>query len=469
MRRTLALALTLGLVVGCKRPPARPEEAPRAVPTEVGKTADPTRQQLIDAVCGARKPCDVLSLKPAGQAPDEPAVKLWVAELTTEPAAANDAEAPKNPEGCVPFEHWLVRSRGPLIAERRELLRVCNNGYGAAGIGEDEIAVAPNQFTHVQRGGSAWRWENSHVLDLSPLRLHREASWTGSTVSAVAERSTFDWADFRGRVRWYKPECPPGGGPPPPAEDELGIVTNDSDTRAYVYDPIPLVTIAEPFRAGAWKTIPLGSCAPPFDGVGSRGFITHGAAGDPRDAAMRVVASANAAKGTTELFIEVVDDVFTGPTAKWLYDDHIELWLKDEDPDPSDLCLPGSAGGGAGRLRQWAIGLADGKLYAGHHATADSITVDRATGKDETGRASVRLRVTLAVPALDAITVVYSDGDDGKTQERLIATSKLTFAKGQTLGHLRPIATEEAVCEVVAGVLVRKLTRPFPAHQPVLE
>jgi hypothetical protein len=439
--RALRLIFAAVLACSCRRR----EEAPRPVPTETVPTGEPTRAQIVAAVCGARKPCEVLELKKAGG-------ELLVVSLTTDPDRARDAAPSLDP--CVPYEHWLLRTRGASIVERREILRLCNDGYGASGVGEDTIIVEPNLFTHRQSGGSAWRWENGRALELSPPRMKTTGWRSGSTIGATSDRGTFDWSEFRGRVYWFKPACPGAGGPPL-GDDDVSAGEPEKNPRAFVYDAIPVVTLPSSFD---FKSASLGSCAPVIDGVGSRGFVMHGPPGDAKDASLRVVAAA--ADKSIVLYVEIVDDTIVGPSAKWLFDDHLELWLKDEDPDPSESCVPGGAGGGAGNLRQWAVRVVDGALLPGAHAKVDPITVEKHEN---------RFKITIASASIEALTVVYSDSDDGKTQERLVATSKLKFDVGATLGRLWPIAKEEAVCEVANGKLDRKLTRTFPADRPLLD
>jgi len=463
LRGTLVFVALLAL--GCRKHAPR-GDGPKAVPsTEVVPRGEPSRAQIEASLCGARSPCLLLDVTHAG-------LGLSVAKVTTDPAGAKDAPSPPGPGYCVPYEHWLVRSKDASIIDRRELLRVCNDGYGASQVGEDRITIEPGRFTHVQYGGSAWRWEQGRTLELSPLRIVKTSWWSGSTVAAVAERGAFDWLAFRGRARWYRPACPSGGGPPPVIDDdEMTIVDKPEDPRAYVYDPLPVVELPAAFRGGDWKTTALGTCAPLLDGVGERGFVVFGPPGDGSDASLRVIAARTKdPKSTVELYVEVADDTPVGPSPKWLFDDHLEIWLKDEDPDPSELCLPGAAGGGAGALRQWAIRLADGKTFPGMHAASspDPFTIARSEGKSVDGRTVVRLKIGIAVTALEAITVVYSDGDDGKTQERLIATSRLKLGKAPTLGRLWPIESNEAICSVENGALDRKLTRAFAADGPVL-
>lgn len=457
--RSLLLCAALALVA-CRRPP--PDDAPRPVPSTESTTSEPSRAQLESTLCAARAPCALVEVKSASAG-------LWIVKITTDPGGHADAASP-SPERCVPYEHWLVRAKGSSIVDRRELLRTCNDGYGAAGVGEDVVTIEPGLFTHVQRGGSAWRWEHGRTLELDPLRMKGITWWSGSTISPVSERGAFDWSSFRGRARWYRPPCPAGGGPPPtPDADELDIVSRPNDPRAYVYDPLPVVELPESFRSGGFASTPLGTCAPPIDGVGERGFVVSGAPGDDADARLRIVAARTGDPKTTELYVEVADDVSIGPSAKWALDDHLQVWLQEDDPDPSELCLPTSAGAGAGALTEWIVRLVDGKTFPGLHAGGSTpIVVSRATGKSVDGRAVTRLKLVLTAPSLQAITLAFSDSDDGKTIERVIAHSRLSPGKAATLGRLWPVDPKEAICTSASGALDRRLTQAFPANAPVL-
>ena len=53
------------------------------------------------------------------------------------------------------------------------LTEACNNGYGAAGVGEDDVSVDADTktFTRGQSGGSNWRWEETTTLGLDPFRV----------------------------------------------------------------------------------------------------------------------------------------------------------------------------------------------------------------------------------------------------------------------------------------------------------
>lgn len=459
----LVLALVFALGCSKKRKPepvsaVPPEEAPRELRDD----------EIGAAACAGRVGCKLEKVMRAGT---RDAVSLAVAEVSFEAADAgpDTAGVGAGEKICDPHEAWLVRTRGKVL-DRKLLLEICNDGYGASGVGEDELSVetpagAPPIFRHVQSGGSSNRWEHTSILELAPMRLRAIEWWSGYTIAAAVERGRFDFVDFRGHVRWFRPPCPEGGGPP---EDEPGAVDDLRDgPELFVYDVIPAAVLPDSFD---FRTTALDSCAPLFDGTDGHGFVTHGPAVDPRDASMRVVARQDEKGAPHELFIEVRDDVFTGPTAKWLYDDHLELWIGDEDPDAAELCLPSQHGGGAGRLRQWAVRVADGKTFPGYGAPTlarDPIVVERAEAT-EGGAKIVRFHVTIGTKDPDRISVVYSDGDDGKTQKRLIATSRLVFGKAATVGRLWSVPREEATCAVQDGKLVRVLHRDFAGDHAAL-
>ena len=77
-------------------------------------------------------------------------------------------------------EFWLLKGdEAPRL-----LLKLCNDGYGAAGMGEDEVKVFPNGIQHFQAGGSNWRWESTKTIRLSPLAVTRELACSYNTVGA---------------------------------------------------------------------------------------------------------------------------------------------------------------------------------------------------------------------------------------------------------------------------------------------
>jgi hypothetical protein len=108
------------------------------------------------AMCQDRSPCRVIETLDAGRS--NGGVKLNVLHVVLgddQPLSEPEAELP--PCSPYPEEYWLQEvSRDGQISHRR-LFAFCNDGYGAANIGEDTVTVGPNRITLERAVGSAWR------------------------------------------------------------------------------------------------------------------------------------------------------------------------------------------------------------------------------------------------------------------------------------------------------------------------
>ena len=330
-----------------------------------------------------------------------------------------------------PVEWWFVSPEG----KGQLLLTVCNDGYGASGVGDDTITVddKTNTFTHSRYGGSAWRWTSETKVGLVPLRVISESNETfHATAPNVVSSSSWNWDAFSGKWAADVAPCSGEGEPNPEGEAQKVEATL-----------IPSVKLPAPFVAGGWKTTGLAGCSAP----GS--FVTFGKQTGSNDASLRVVASG------PELFVAVRDDVFVERAAKWTLADHVELWLADE-PDPWMTCASQRGG------EQWGLAL-DGTTNAGHGSPKSAPKVEVARGEGV-----VRLRVTFA-EAPKRVTVVYSDTDDGKKQKSLVATSKLKFATVATFGQLKTLPESQAECVVEGEALVPRVVRAYQPEKAVIE
>jgi hypothetical protein len=212
------------------------------------------------------------------------------------------------------------------------------------------------------------------------------------------------------------------------------------------------VTLPEGFRTGGWRANSLGACAATADGA-QAGFVVHGPPGSAKDARLRVVASPE-----KELFIEIEDDVLVGPGAavagkSWVTDDHLEIWAA-EDSGIGECRYDGAP------TEQWALRLTDGKAFAGHGKPTWEVT-------SEIERRDHVVRVKLAPIAFRYLTVVYSDSDDGKKQERLIGTSAVAFGKAATLGELFTVPEARASCVLDGKGALRPKVMPAEGPGPV--
>ncbi len=382
-------------------------EAGKAVLLSVLLATPAALAQSAKDVCGKRPRCSVKGTTPAIKGHE-------VVELSLGPRAAEEG-----PE-CEQREWWLRRPDKFVV----KLLEACNDGYGAAGIGEEEVEIGENLFTHTRSGGSNWRWTSKVVAQLSPLSLISEESESSHTASPESSRTRFHFATFESHSAREAIDC----------KVPDGEASADSATTVVEARLMPQVTLPADFLAGGWKRTELGRCS----AEGS--FTLLGRSQDPDDVRLYAVLSRDAV-----LFVEVVDDAWTGPSKSWLADDHVELWLSPEVPEAADPCGRGGKDPG---LVQWAIRITDGKVFP---AYGDPKPTLKAEVVREPGRA--RLKVKLPED-LRSLTVVYSDSDEGKKQELMVATSALKFGRAATLSPVRSLAPTEAACQLKGSELV---------------
>lgn len=146
------------------------------------------------AICGTRTTCKVEKTRDAGKSPA--GASLTVVELRL-----GLADKPKDQdEGCIDgnardggVEYWLLDGTAPP----RQVLQLCNDGYGMAGVGEDEVEVGPNRLVHRQSGGSSWRWSMDVTYSLIPFRAVTEQDCSYHNVSE--QSGTLTDIDYRTR------------------------------------------------------------------------------------------------------------------------------------------------------------------------------------------------------------------------------------------------------------------------------
>ncbi|MBK7829024.1 hypothetical protein [Nannocystis sp.] len=385
-------------------------------------------------VCGERSPCEVRRARAAGQDPAGRTLTVLSVDLgSRSPRSDAPAEVATTDDGfaeegsqdsfwpgasgrCREIEYWLVVGEQRAPEAVQQLFSVCNDGNGAAGLGEDTVTIGDDSLEHASSGGSNWRWSSTRRFELAPLRL-RERSGDGSFVFGPnVERRSWSFDRFAGEVSWYSPPCDRATGEP-------SEVAEGSQVEL-TYSLIPAVAIDAAFTGGGWKEAGLGGCAL---------ALKDGSPGGPNDAAMRVVAAAGEA--ATTLLIEVEDDQLTPG-------DQLELWLAEPALNYMDHCLGDTAGG----LRQWSIGVVDGRVLAGHgRPEPAALAVERAAQ-------GLRLRLTPR-GSFAALTLVYVDRDANERSARRLATSPLVPGRRETLGGLQAIEPEAASCAVIAGRL----------------
>lgn len=415
-----------------------PPQTPPAPVVPVAVVAGPG--ELLARVCGERKPCSLRRARAAGVDPSGRALTVWSVDLGTRSPVetsseglveetSSDSFTATGRDRCRQIEYWLAIGEARAPTTVQQLLAICNDGNGAAGLGEDTVTIGERSFEHASSGGSNWRWSRTRTVELAPLRV-REVSGDGYfALGPNRERRGWSFDRFAGDVSWYSPPCERNG--------EASEVAEASQVEHH-YASIPAVALTDEYTGGGWKTVGLGGCA-----------LTLASTEQPGDAVMRVVASAG--EGARALFVELEDDDFTR-------DDRLELWFGDRGPDYMEHCLPGEPMG----LRQWVIQVRDGRVLAGHgQPEIAGLSVVRA------GVGPMRLRIEPR-SRFNGVTLVYVDRDDGESEPRRLTTSKLEPGRGETLGALAIVDPQAAACAVVAGRL-EPVLRTFVGPGPVLQ
>ncbi len=323
----------------------------------------------------------------------------------------------------------------------------CNDGYGASGVGEDQFSVHQGVLKYRQSGGSAWRWHRHVEVQLSPLAVLSDSSDGYWNIGPNRGTTTVQWSPFKVSHEWYSPACGSAA--------EEGDQTSEPKDQEYNYDvSIPLVSMPESFVKDGWRALELGNCGLRVDASGKNGFLIHGQATSATDAAFTVVAI-----DKKTLLVEVTDDRWVHSAKTWLFEDHLEIW-RGPALSYHDHCVPPKQD-----TEQWAIRVHDGQVFPAHGKPSTPIKVQRV----HTPSGSIRLKLTLPFDLSDqAITVVYSDSDDGKTQKTLIANSRLQFGKARTFGSLYSIYEKTAICDGSTGRLDLKFVRQYLPTEPVI-
>lgn len=404
-----------------------------------------------EPLCVKRAPCSLAETLDAGKDAQGHALKVkhlslgWVTgdeERESENARfgpGRKEEGSRPEDRCEAEEWWLVRSG----AAPQLLLAACNDGYGASGVGEDDVQVSNNRFTHTRAGGSAQRWSQSVTLQLSPLALVGSGHSDYTTYDPDrASGSEWDLLKLNGSLTVPAPQCDEG------EDEENATPAKDAYSQTDVSVPfLPEVDLDKAYLQEGWKQTALGSCA-----LEAKTFVL-GKAGNPKDAALKVLLAAR-----DTLVLEVRDNTWKGPSDKWLADDHVEVWLDSASPAELNACTRPTA---EQQPEQWGIRIADDKVFPAYGSPKQTLQVEKVELREAGALVGYRLKVVLPKP-FKGISVLYSDSDSGKKQERLLGTSAVKFPRPETLNAVQPVDPKQATCEVRDGALAVKLTPLAP-------
>jgi len=395
-------------------------------------------------LCANREPCRVVETQDAGkdiQGQPMQVTHLSLGWMDIEAGAQSSGRsfgpgkrqaqgAPVN-DRCEANEWWLSRANLPP----QLLLSVCDNHLGA--VREESVEVINNLVTYTRSGVRRKdRWADTHRLRLSPLRMASEDEQTFWASAAPrtnrddeGDTRSWDYEALQGVILKAASNCAPG----------------DPSVGARELPYLPQVKVDKAFLESGWKQAGLGQGEGACNLTARFPVLGEDKLKGPEDASLKALLTSDDS-GADVLLLEVRDDKWTGPSDKWLNDDHVELWLAPMPPQVLNGCTKPTE---AQRPVQWGIRIADGKVFPGFGNPKQTLKVERAQTKDKTG---YRLKVTLPGD-FEAIGVVYSDSDSGKKQEKMVATSTLKFGRPETLNPIYAVTPNQATCALKDGQL----------------
>lgn len=397
------------------------------------------------AICGQRTSCKVEKTYEAGRSPAG-------SELAVVQVRLGLADKPKDQdEGCIDgngrdggVEYWLLdRTMAP-----KRVLKLCNDGYGMAGVGEDEVEVGPNRLVHHQYGGSAWRWSMDVTYSLVPFRAQSERACSYHNVSE--QSGTLTDIDYRTRLvrslakdstqRDLGVGCP--SWPKPPQRFAARI---DAETvGAY-----PVVAPGLADKATIPPGTALGNCVPAMTTAGDNGFVVWGKPAAPDQTAE----ISTIGVGSNTLIVQVFDPVTAGAPSggSWIHLPHLEIWV-GQNGEEIDTMLP------LGQMTQTGVTL-DGAVHRGVGKPSPLPRVERWPARDDRGRPVSVLRLVWPdeYALINGVTVVYSQSEAGK-QARLVSSAGFANDRPSYVPDVlalagRPSTSDSGLCRLRNGRL----------------
>lgn len=373
------------------------------------------------AICGTRPTCMVGKAYNGGSSPSGAVLSVIETHLGLKDKpedAPDDGCRTANDQRDGGVEYWLLD--GSTRPQR--LLKLCNDGYGASGIGEDKVTVGPNRLVHWRVGGSAWRWESTVTYTLAPWRAVGEQDCSFNDLSAdngtatdidyitmrsrsIAKDARHPWGDSVGCPQW-----PPGAlrrFTPQPGPGLLGA-----------YDIlVPILGGGDkPAKIPAGTTI--GDCGAAMSTAGANDFVVFGNPAPPEEAAeVRLLALS-----LNSLLIQVFDPLAGlsgGATPRsWIDLPHVEIWI-GHDTESRHTRLPLSD------VSQIAVDLS-GNVHPGVGRKDVPPTVERWQARDGRNRPVVVMLLRWAddTQFLGGAAIVYSQAERGR-QTRLVANTSI--------------------------------------------
>ena len=364
-------------------------------------------------------------------------LSLWGQSVIRRTPAGKDAEGNQltvvqqhfrkrepSDKSCIPGEKFVLeKTRGGRVASSEEVIAFCQSEDEA----ETSVTVAPNAIKVDRNGGSHAGYFNISTYQLSPWKALEVDACSFSAGSTEFTVEHWDYARLRGQA-WTGS-----------AKTAGGICVQEPEVFTYMVVP-ELPFDVERLEKSRNR---LGSCALSMDASGRNGFVIWGKpdAKDPVEVKLLFT-------GHHTLLAQVIDPQRnTRPAASWVNADHFEIWM-------------GAQGelGGADSMWQFGIPLDEAPVQVGFGKPPKLPAVRRWSANLPDGRTAILLRIDLPpYPSefSDGLTVVYSQSLEGRTQKRMISTSRIKRGDPETIGSQDSVVRhmEYTQCDLVQGSL----------------
>jgi hypothetical protein len=369
------------------------------------------------AICGARPTCTFGKTYDGGRSSSGAVLSVIEVHL-----GLKDKPDDAPDDGCLAdddkrdggVEYWLLAGN----AQPGRLLKLCNDGYGASGIGEDKVTVGPNRLVHLQVGGSAWRWETTVTYTLAPWRAVGEQDCSFNDLSADNGTVTdIDYVAMRARSI-AKDAADQGEGvgcPQWPAGALQHFTPEPAPGLLGAYDIlVPSLGGSDaPAKIPAGTTI--GDCGAAMTSAGVNGFVVFGNPAPSGNAAeLRVVALS-----PNSLLIQVFDPLAEAsgraPPRSWIDLPHAEIWSGHDAESHTRPPLS--------KVSQIAVDL-NGNVHVGVGLKDAAPAIERWQARDGNNRPVVVMLLKWAddTQFLGGAAIVYSQAEHGR-QTRLVANT----------------------------------------------
>ncbi len=256
-------------------------------------------------------------------------------------------------------EIWLS-TYGGLLSEHKKLFELCNDGYGAANIGEDAFSFGKQHITYRQSGGdnNRWVWARSYALPSLSYAGTMLCDYKTNTSGGHIRLMDYETGSF---TSGYSPELSD--------DSQSSFVDCDKDNLSAAkpkYKAIDTKQVSSFLGLKLTDVKTLGTCSSTITSQPGpyQGYVIYGQ-DDGADVEVKYLRI-----NDDKLWVELRDTeqnkeqrVFKS-TDNWANDDRIEIWWLDQKqmpPKTSDLeDAPRKA------LRQFSVRLSDLKVFAGY-------------------------------------------------------------------------------------------------------